>query len=246
MLKERIAVITGGSRGIGRAIALEMAAEHADIAILYAGREAEAEEVCRAARTIGVRAEKYQCNVASFEETKATVEQILHDFGGLDILVNNAGVTKDKLLGRMTEEDFSEVVDTNLKGAFHMIRHVYSHFAKKRTGRIINIASVAGLAGNPGQANYASSKAGLIGLTKTVAKELAGRNITCNAIAPGFIATDMTTILPETVKTQAVDAIPMKRMGTAEEVAQLAVFLASDKAAYITGEVIRIDGGLTM
>ncbi len=246
MSGEKTAIITGGSRGIGKAIALAMAAGGINIAVLYAGRETEAEEVCQNARAMGVRAEKYCCDVASFEATKMTTDKIMTDFGTIDILVNNAGITKDKLVARMTEEDFNQVLDINLKGAFHMIRHVYSHFLKKQAGRIINVTSVAGLMGNPGQANYASSKAGLIGLTKTVAKELAGRNVTCNAIAPGFIETDMTAQLSEAVKTQAQTIIPMKRMGQAEDVAALAVFLASDAAGYITGEVIRVDGGLSM
>lgn len=246
MLNNKTAVITGGSRGIGRAIAFAMAKAGANIAVLYAGKVKEAEEVCEVARAFGVRGKSYQCDVADFEATKSTTKQILEDFGGIDILVNNAGITRDKILMQMTEEDFDRVLDINLKGAFHMIRHAYGPMAKKRAGRIINISSVTGLMGNAGQANYAAAKAGMIGLTKTVAKELAGRNITCNAIAPGFIQTDMTDVLPEAVKEQVQSTIPMKKLGTPEDVASLAVFLASDLAGYITGEVIRIDGGLCM
>ncbi len=184
--------------------------------------------------------------MANQSAAESTVQAILADFGGVDILVNNAGFTRDNLLVRMDSAAFDEVIAVHLRGAFHMIRPLYGHFAKKRWGRIINIASVAGLAGNAGQANYAAAKAGLIGLTKTVAKELAGRNVTCNAIAPGFIATEMTDVLAEGVKNRALEAIPMRRMGRPEEVAALAVFLASEAAAYITGEAIRVDGGLAM
>ncbi|MDP4109204.1 MAG: 3-oxoacyl-ACP reductase FabG, partial [Bacillota bacterium] len=178
------------------------------------------------------------------EKSKGTIKKIIEDFGGIDILVNNAGITKDRLILQMTEQDFDTVLNVGLKGAFNMIKHTYGHFMKKRSGRIINISSVAGIMGNAGQANYSSAKAGLIGLTKTTAKELASRDITCNAIAPGFIETDMTDALSGAVKDQAVNQIPLKRMGTPEEVAALAVFLASDNARYITGEVIKIDGGL--
>jgi 3-oxoacyl-[acyl-carrier protein] reductase len=173
-----------------------------------------------------------------------SIKQILSDFGGIDILVNNAGITRDKLMLQMNEEDFDSVIDTNLKGAFNMIKHTYMNFMKKKSGKIINISSVAGVMGNPGQANYSSAKAGMIGLTKTVAKELASRNVCCNAIAPGFIKTDMTAGFDET--NPFVDSIPQKRMGKPEEVAELALFLASSNSDYITGEVIRIDGGLAM
>ena len=244
MLKGKIAVITGGSRGIGRAIALKMAESGASVAVIYAGRQEAAEDVCRTARELGVRAECYQCDVSDFEKSKETVKQIIDTFGGIDILVNNAGITIDKLILQMTEKDFEKVIDINLKGAFLMIKHVYSHFIKKRAGRIVNIASVSGIMGNAGQANYSSAKAGMIGLTKTVAKELAGRNVTCNAIAPGFIETDMTDGLSPLMKEQAINTIPLKRMGKPSDVANLAVFLASDLAGYITGEVIKIDGGL--
>jgi 3-oxoacyl-[acyl-carrier protein] reductase len=182
--------------------------------------------------------------VADFEATKELTERVIADFGGVDILVNNAGIIKDGLVLSMKEEDFDRVISTNLKGSFNMVKHLYGHFMRKRAGRIINISSLAGLMGNAGQVNYAASKAGLIGLTKSVAKELAAHEITCNAIAPGFIESDMTDTLSEKVKEGALAAIPMKRMGQPEDVAKLAVFLASDAAGYITGEVIKVDGGL--
>ena len=195
---------------------------------------------------MGVRARCYRCDVSSFEETALTTGQVLKDFGGVDILVNNAGITRDGLIFQMKEEDFDRVIDTNLKGAFHMIKHLYRNFIRKRAGRIINIASVAGLMGNAGQANYAAAKAGMIGLAKTTAKELAGRGITCNVVAPGFVATDMTGKLPEQVLSAAQEAIPLKRMGSPEEIAAVCTFLASDGAGYITGAVIPVAGGLNM
>lgn len=244
VLKDKKAIITGGSRGIGRAIALEMAKNGADVAIIYAGNTEAAQEVATLTRNYGVRAECYQCDVSDFNLTKNVFKKILEDFSDVDILVNNAGITKDKLLLAMGEEDFDSVIDINLKGTFNMIKHACSHFIKKRSGRIINITSVAGLRGNIGQVNYSASKAGVIGITKSAAKELASRGITCNAIAPGFIETDMTDKIPENIKQQAIEAIPFKHMGKGQDVAALAVFLASDAAAYITGEVIKVDGGL--
>ncbi|MDF2685556.1 MAG: fabG6 [Clostridia bacterium] len=244
MLKGKIAVITGGSRGIGRAIALKMAEQGADIAVIYSGNEEAALETCELIKNLGVKAKEYRCNVAVFNETKLVTDSIIQDFGGIDILVNNAGIVRDGLVLSMKEEDFDAVIDTNLKGAFNMIKHIYPILMRKRSGRIINISSVSGLMGNPGQANYSSAKAGLIGLTKTVAKELAARNVTCNALAPGFITTDMTAALSDKVKEAAVNQIPMKRMGSPEDIANVAVFLASDNAGYITGEIIKIDGGL--
>jgi len=246
MLKDKVAVITGGSRGIGRAIALEYAANGADIAIIYAGNSEAAEKTVKEASGFGVKAKAYQCDVSSFEATKKTIADILGDFSQVDILVNNAGITKDTLLLSMSEESFDYVIDTNLKGAFNMIRHLYSHMMRRRSGTIINISSVSGLMGNAGQANYSSAKAGMIGLTKTVARELASRNITCNAIAPGYIETDMTAKLSDKIIEAAINTIPLKRMGRPEEVAKLAAFLASDSARYITGETIRVDGGVSM
>jgi 3-oxoacyl-[acyl-carrier protein] reductase len=246
MLNGKTAVVTGGSRGIGKAISLKMAQSGADVAIIYAGNEKAAEETLCLIEQLGVKAKIYRCDVSDFNESKNTVNEIISDFGGIDILINNAGILRDGLILSMKEEDYDAVLNTNLKGAFHMIKHTYRHFMKKRKGRIINITSVSGIIGNAGQANYSSAKAGLIGLTKSAAKELASRNITCNAIAPGFIETDMTSSLPDKVKEEAVNAVPLKRMGTPTDIANLAAFLASDEAAYITGEVIKIDGGLCM
>jgi 3-oxoacyl-[acyl-carrier protein] reductase len=244
MLKGRTAVITGASRGIGSAIALNMARNGADIAIIYAAGDSAAENVLKQAEGFGISARAYKCNVADFEGSKGICEKIIADFGTVDILVNNAGIVKDNLLLRMSEADFDSVIDVNLKGAFNFIKHLSRPIMKSPSGRIINISSISGMMGNPGQANYSAAKAGMIGLTKTVAKELAGKKVTCNAIAPGFIETDMTAGLPQAVKEYADSAIPLKRMGTADEVANVAVFLASELSSYITGEVIRVDGGL--
>ena len=244
MLKGKTAIVTGGSRGIGAAICKRFAEQGANIALLYAGNTQKAEETKAALQEMGVKAEAYQCNVADAEQVAAVCKQIIKDFGGADILVNNAGITKDKLVPMMKVPDFDSVVDTNLKGAFYMIKQLYPVFMKQKSGKIINISSVSGLMGNPGQTNYSASKAGLIGLTKSVAKELASRNVNCNAIAPGFVATDMTENLSE--NNALVDQIPMKRFAQPEDIANLALFLASDQSDYITGEVIRIDGGLAM
>lgn len=241
MLKGKTAVVTGGSRGIGKAICLKFAENGADIAFLYAGNTVKAEETLKELEKLGVKAKAYQCDVADADAVAAAVKEIVKDFGGIHILVNNAGITKDKLVPMMKAADFDAVVDTNLKGTFYMIKGVYPLFLKQKGGKIINISSVSGLMGNPGQANYSASKAGVVGLTKSVAKELAGRGICCNAIAPGFITTEMT----ENLENNALkDAIPMKRFGDAEDVAKLALFLASEHSDYITGEIIRIDGGL--
>ncbi len=246
MLKGKTALVTGASRGIGRAIALSLAKEGAQIALVYAGNTAAAEEAVEQVRALGVKAESFRCDVADHAATKDMIAEVLAAFGSIDILVNNAGITRDGLLLTMKEADYDAVLDTNLKGAYNTIKHVVPHFIKKRSGRIINISSVAGLMGNAGQANYSAAKAGLIGLTKSVAKELAARNITCNAVAPGFIETDMTEQLSERVQQALLDAIPLKRMGTAGDVAGLVAFLCGPSSAYITGEVIRVDGGLAM
>ena len=246
ILKDKVAVITGGSRGIGRAIAVKFAENGAKIAVIYAGRADAALETETAIKNIGGEVQCYKCDVSDYEAVKNTVNAITERFKGIDILVNNAGITADKFILQMSENDFDKVIDVNLKGAFNMVKHTYMQFVKRRGGRIINITSVSGITGNAGQANYSSAKAGMIGLTKSAAKELASRNITCNAIAPGFIETDMTDKLPDNIKEQAINSIPVKRMGKPEDIAALAVFLASDSASYITGEVIKIDGGLTM
>ena len=245
-LTGKTALITGASRGIGKAIALKLAGQGANIAFPYLGDPAEAEQAQKEIEALGVKCAMYVCDVSSFEASKEVVEKVIEEFGGIDILVNNAGIVRDKLILSMKEEDFDMVINVNLKGAFNMIKHTYSHFMKKRRGRIISISSIVGLNGNAGQANYSSSKAGLIGLTKSTAKELGGRNITVNAIAPGFIDTDMTQQLSDKVKDAMKAQIPMKRPGTPEDIANLALFLASDEASYITGEVIRVDGGYAM
>ena len=244
MLKGKVAVVTGGSRGIGKAVCKLFAQNGADIALLYAGNEAKANETVQELSECGVKALAYKCNVADFAETKETFGKIVDDFGTVDILVNNAGQTRDMLMVRMDDSDFGDIIDINLKGVFNTIKQVYRIFTKKKSGKIINVSSVSGLMGNAGQVNYSASKAGIIGLTKSVAKELASRGVTCNAIAPGFVSTDMTTAFAE--NQQLLDTIPMKRFAQPEEIAQLTLFLASDNANYITGEVIRIDGGLAM
>ena len=245
-LQNKTAIVTGGSRGIGEAIAVKLASLGANIAIVYLGDESEALNAKKNVEAHGVRAELYYCDVSDFEKSAEVVSKIREDFGSIDILVNNAGIVRDCLVLSMKEADFDSVVKVNLKGTFNMIKHTYSLFMKKRSGRIINIASVVGINGNAGQANYAASKAGIIGVTKSVARELAGRGVTCNAVAPGYIETDMTNALSDKVKTAIEASIPMKRRGKPEDVANAVAFLASDDASYITGEVLRVDGGMAM
>ncbi len=244
MLKDKIVFVTGASRGIGKAIALEMAKNGADVAICYSSDGEAAEAVCTEIHALGRDAQAYRCDVSDYQQCSDTVKAAIAHFGRLDVLVNNAGITKDNLLLMMKEEEFDRVIATNLKGAFNMMKHVGAHFLKRKQGTIINIASVSGMMGNAGQANYAAAKAGLIGLTKTAARELAARGITCNAIAPGFITTDMTQQLTDKQRENIIATIPLKRMGQPEDIANLAVFLASPLAAYITGEVIKVDGGI--
>lgn len=244
MLKGKCAIVTGASRGIGAATALELLSRGANVAVIYNGNESAANSVKQKAEELEGECRIYKCDVSDFEQSGNVVKQIIEDFGGVDILVNNAGITRDKLILQMTEDDFDSVVDTNLKGAFNMIKHCCRNFVKRKYGKIINISSVSGLMGNAGQANYSASKAGIIGLTKTVAKELASKNVCANAIAPGFVKTDMTESFAE--NEQIKNMIPLKRMASAQEVAYLAAFLADDVSDYITGEVIRIDGGLAM
>lgn len=241
MLKGKTAVVTGGSRGIGEAIAYKLASLGADVAVIYAGNAEAANNVCDKCIENGVKSKAYRCNVSDFSEVKKTVAAIKADFTSVHILVNNAGITRDGLLAMMKEEDFDSVMDTNLKGAFNMIRHCTSLFIRNREGCIINITSVSGLTGNAGQCNYSASKAGLIGLTKSVAKELAPKNIRCNAVAPGFISTDMTNSQAEN---PLLKMIPLGRMGNTEDVADAVAYLATAK--YVTGEILRIDGGLAM
>ncbi|MDR2931098.1 MAG: 3-oxoacyl-[acyl-carrier-protein] reductase [Propionibacteriaceae bacterium] len=250
-LSGRHAVVSGGSRGIGAAIALELARRGARVAILYAGQaDAAAEVVALAATQNSVpregqpRVKAYQCDVSNFDTVKTTSETILADFGQIDILVNNAGIVHDNLLLRMTEADFDRVLDVNLKGAFNLTKHFLRSVLRSAHGRIINITSVVGMMGNPGQANYAAAKAGLIGFTKTVAREVGARGVTCNAVAPGLIVTDMTDAMPDAARDAMNDRVPLRRVGQPADVAQAVGFLVSDAASYITGEVLRVDGGM--
>lgn len=245
LLEGKTAVVTGASRGIGRGIALALAREGAEVIVNYNGSRERAEEVVSEITQAGGKATAVQCNVSDFEQAKEFYAAILKEYGKIDILVNNAGITKDNLIMKMSEEEFEDVIHTNLMGTFNGIKFVTRPMMKQRCGRIINIASVSGVVGNMGQANYSASKAGVIGLTKATAKELAARNITVNAVAPGFIATEMTEKLSEAVREEACKTIPLKEFGTPEDVAETVVFLASDKARYITGQVISVDGGMT-
>ena len=238
--------MTGASRGIGRAVALKLAGEGATVIINYNGSKERAEEVKKEIEAAGGKAEVYQCNVSDFEKCQAFIQDVIKTYGRLDILVNNAGITRDGLLMKMSEADFDSVIETNLKGTFNTIRFASRQMLKQRSGRIINMSSVVGIAGNAGQANYVSSKAGVIGLTKAVARELASRGITVNAIAPGFIETEMTEVLSDAVKEASVAQIPLGRFGKPEDIAKTAAFLASDDAGYITGQVIQVDGGMAI
>ncbi|MBA4494735.1 3-oxoacyl-[acyl-carrier-protein] reductase [Paenactinomyces guangxiensis] len=244
MFSGKVAVVTGGSRGIGRAIAITLAAAGADVAIFYAGNQSAAEETIGEIQKTGQKGMAVQVDVSVGEQVESAMKQVISSLGRIDILVNNAGITRDNLLMRMKEEDWDQVVDTNLKGVFLCTKAVTRTMMKQKSGRIINISSVVGVIGNPGQANYVAAKAGVIGLTKTTAKELASRGITVNAIAPGFIETDMTAVLDEDMKQQMLRAIPLARFGAAQDVAEAVKFLASDSASYITGQVIHVDGGM--
>lgn len=245
-LEGKVALVTGGSQGIGAAIAKKLASEGADIAILYVGNPVPADETVAAIRAMGRRVLCQVCDVSNFDAVQTAVKDIIKELGGVDILVNNAGITRDKVLLAMSEADWDSVLDINLKSMFNTIKACYRNFMKKKAGRIINISSVAGLTGNAGQANYSASKAGVVGLTKTVARELASRHINCNAIAPGAIRTPMTDAMDPKDLQGILDTIPLGFMGEAEDIAEMAAFLASDKAKYITGEVIRVDGGIAM
>ncbi|GAA0118462.1 3-oxoacyl-[acyl-carrier-protein] reductase [Clostridium perfringens] len=246
MLKDKVAIVTGGTRGIGRAIALKLADKGANIVINYRNSDKEAEELKAILEEKGVKVLTVKCDISNFEDSKNLMNKCKEVFGKIDILVNNAGITKDTLIMRMKEEDFDSVIDVNLKGTFNCAKHASAIMLKQRFGKIINMTSVVGIAGNAGQVNYAASKAGVIGLTKSLAKELGSRGITVNAVAPGFINTDMTASLSEKVKEEASKNIPLKRLGDPEDVANLVGFLASDAANYITGQVINIDGGMVM
>ena len=246
MIGNKIAVVTGAARGIGRAIAFALAAEGAVVIVNYNGSAAKAAEIVKEITQAGGKAESFACNVADGAAVEGLFTEVLKRYGRIDILVNNAGITKDGLLMRMTEDDFTQVIDINLKGTFHCTKAAVKVMLKQRAGRIINISSVSGVIGNAGQANYSASKAGVIGLTKSVAREVASRGITVNAVAPGFIETEMTEVLPENVKTAVTAQIPLKHFGKPEDIAAAVAFLASDRGGYITGQVICVDGGMAM
>lgn len=246
MLTGKVALVTGASRGIGRQIALTLAEYGAAVIVNYNGSRERAEEVVAEITDKGGSAVAYQCSVSDYEACGTMITELLARFGHIDILVNNAGITRDNLVMKMTPEDFDAVIDTNLKGTFYTIKHMYRAFLKQRAGRIINLTSVSGLLGNAGQANYAASKAGVVGLTKSMARELASRNITVNAVAPGFIDTEMTQAMTETAREASLQQIPLKRVGIPADIAETVAFLASDKAGYITGQTISVDGGMHM
>ena len=246
VLENKVALVTDASRGIGRQIAISLAKEGAQVIVNYNGSAAKAEEVVNIITEAGGRAEAVQCNVSEYAKAEELMKYIIGKYGRVDILVNNAGITRDNLLMKMTEEEFDAVIDINLKGTFNCIKHLSRQMLKQKGGRIINISSVSGVMGNAGQANYCASKAGVIGLTKSVARELASRGITCNAVAPGFIETEMTDVLSDSVKEAMNAQIPMKCFGNTEDIAGTVVFLASDAARYITGQVINVDGGMAM
>ncbi len=246
MLSGKVAVVTGGSRGIGRAVCIALAKEGAKVAVNYAANARAADEVTAICKAFGTEAIAVKADVSIASESEALIKKTVSHFGSIDILVNNAGITRDNLIMRMSEEDFDQVMNVNLKSAFLCAKHTARFMLKQRKGRIINISSVVGIGGNAGQVNYAASKAGIIGLTKSLAKELAGRNITVNAVAPGFIETDMTGSLKENSVDQLVRGIPLNRLGSVEDVAEAVLFLAGESAGYITGQVLCVDGGMAM
>ncbi len=246
LLTNKVAFVSGASRGIGKGIVLKLADYGANVAFTYRSSQKEAEEIVALLEAKGVKAKAYQSNAADYQQTETIINQVIADFGALDIIVNNAGITKDNLLMRMTEEAWDDVINTNLKSVFNVVKAAQRQLLKQRSGSIINISSVVGISGNAGQANYAASKAGMIGVTKSIAKELGSRGIRCNAIAPGFIETEMTQDLNEEQKKMWLDNIPLKRGGTPEDVAELVAFLGADVSSYITGQVISICGGMQM
>lgn len=242
----KVAIVTGGSRGIGRSIVLQLAKDGFDVALVYAGNTQAAQNTQEEASALGVKCKAYQCDVSDFEACGALVADIISDFGGINVLVNNAGITRDMLAMRMKQKDIDSVIDTNLKGAMHMTHHACSKIMRAKDARIINISSVVGLNGNAGQMNYAASKAGIIGMTKSLAKELGVRGVTCNVIAPGAIDTEMTRAIPEKKLQELADSIPLRRIGQPEDIAKVVAFLVSDAAAYVTGTVIPVDGGMIL
>ncbi|MGN0407474.1 MAG: 3-oxoacyl-[acyl-carrier-protein] reductase [Bacteroides sp.] len=244
LLEGKVALVTGASRGIGREIAISLANEGATVIVNYNGSKEKADAVVDEIIKAGGKAESIGCSVADFTGVENMISSVTEKYGKIDILVNNAGITRDGLLMKMSESDYDDVISTNLKGTFNCVRHVSRQMLKQRSGRIINISSVVGLSGNAGQANYASSKAGIIGLTKSAAKELASRGITVNAVAPGYVDTEMTQVLSDAVRENVLAQIPMKRMGNTKDIANVVVFLASDMAAYVTGQVLSVDGGM--
>lgn len=246
MLTGKVALVTGAGRGIGSAIAKTLAANGAFVIVNYNGSKEKAEAVVEEIKRSGAEAAAVQCDVSDYAACGRMVEELIASYGHIDILVNNAGITRDNLILKMSEEEFDAVLNTNLKGTFHTIRHLSRYFVKQRAGRIINLSSVSGVMGNAGQANYSASKAGVIGLTKSVARELARRGITCNAVAPGYIETEMTAQMPEAAKEAVKQQIPLQRTGTVWDIAEVVAFLASEKASYITGQVISVDGGMSI
>ncbi len=245
-MQQKVALVTGASRGIGREIAVELAKQDFTVIVNYSGNEAAAKEVEDQIHALGKQAVTFRCNVANYDDVSNMIAKIQDEFGGIDVIINNAGITKDNLLLKMTEQEYDAVLDTNLKGAFNVVKHAVRGMIKKRSGRIINISSVSGVMGNAGQVNYSAAKAGMIGMTKALARELASRGITVNAVAPGFIDTDMTKGLPQATLEAVAAQIPLKRLGSVKDIADIVVFLATNEGNYITGQVFQVDGGLAI
>lgn len=242
--ENKIVLVTGAGRGIGASIAKRFASEGAEVIVNYSGNDEAAQKTVDEITAAGGQAQKYKCSVNDSESVKVMIDEIIKEFGRIDILVNNAGITKDGLMLRMTDEDFDRVIDVNLKGTFNCTKYVSKYMLKQKSGKIINISSVVGLSGNAGQVNYSASKAGIIGITKSAAKELSSRGITVNAVAPGYVDTDMTKVLSDNIRNEILKNIPLQRMGNVEDISNCVAFLASEDASYITGQVISVDGGM--